>query len=356
MSGLRPTWYASERFRASLNGYDSKGVSPRYPLGRTSGSGLLGLALLLSLLLFAGSIAGCSSEDNASSGIANPGKERGQPDLAASQNGTDGGKVASCGALTSVAIARLEGELEGLESEVALIPAQGDQGVTKIGEVQEPYARSTIKVVILAALIAEEGGIENLSQTELELAGLAIRDSNNDAARSLYLALAEKTGSEEEAAAAMDQVLRKGGDPNTTVPPVTPDGLPPSFISNYGATLWPAEDQARFMRGLLDREILDEASTNFILTLMSEITSLGGSGWGLGAVGGDLNPRYKPGWGDNPAGDFLARQMGAISLPEPGKSNLSLSVISIGPTQDDAYFRASEASRLTIDSLKQTCS
>lgn len=261
----------------------------------------------------------------------------------------------SCGILSQESVNQLEDKVSSFDSQVAVGLLESERPVLSIGYIDQAYARSTIKVVILAALLDEVGGRQGLSRADINSAGLAIRDSDNEAARALYESLAEEVGGEAAAAQAMNGILREGGDPTTVVPETTPSGLPPSFISNYGATLWPVEAQASFMRGLLNLEVLDEESTAFILTLMGEITTVGGSSWGFGSLDSGLDPRYKPGWGDNPDGKYLARQMGAISLSS-GEEEVSISIASIGSSQDDAYSRATEAIRLLVGALSATCS
>jgi hypothetical protein len=82
--------------------------------------------------------------------------------------------------------------------------------------------------------------------------------------------------------------------------------LRPGF-SSFGQTSWSLAGQARFTAGLPCL-----ASGRPVLALMGEVVS--GQRWGLGSSG--LPARFKGGWGPDPRGRYLVRQLGVLTLPD----------------------------------------
>lgn len=237
---------------------------------------------------------------------------------------------------------------------VAVSLVTGNGATVSGGRLADPFARSTIKVLILAKLLGERGGPDGLTPGEDDAARRMIVDSDNGAASELYAQLVSSSGGPEGAAAGMTGLLKMGGDRNTKVPAYTPPGLPSSFVSNYGATYWRPEDQARFMHSLLLGELIDSRSLAYLLRLMGKITELGGGSWGMGALPDRYRPRFKPGWGDTPDGLFLARQVGTVG-PVDRIPRTTLSLAAIAPDQNRAYSAVSSVSQRAIDALEGPC-
>ena len=126
----------------------------------------------------------------------------------------------------------------------------------------------------------------------------AITESDNAAAEELW----SRLGSGSRAAAAVQRVLAAAGDTGTTVnatrtrPPFTP----------FGQTVWTLDGQLRFVAAL---PCLGGADS--VLSLMRQIVP--GQRWGLGSAG--VPAAFKGGWGPDPAGHYLVRQMGLLTLP-----------------------------------------
>lgn len=259
-----------------------------------------------------------------------------------------------CGRFGPRTLTALDEKTASLESHVALWPVGGQILRAGATSAVEPYARSTIKVVILAALLKEKGGIDGLSSIDSQNASLAIQESSNEAARSLYESLSIEVGGSRLAAYALADLLRRSGDMRTDVPVEVPKGLPPSFISSYGATTWPVGDQVKFMGALEGRRVVDRQSTRYILKLMGGVVPEGGSTWGLGTLESEFKARFKAGWGDNPNGQYLARQLGVISIPD-STTQVSVAVVSSGSSQDEAYRRVTDVSQLVAESLEASC-
>jgi hypothetical protein len=128
----------------------------------------------------------------------------------------------------------------------------------------------------------------------------ALTRSDNEAAAELFADL----GSEATATDAVARILRSAGDHKTRVSTVGRDGF-----SAYGQTRWPLERQEEFMSALVSGCLVDRASSEYVLDLMGRVTS---DTWGLGAVGHPA--RWKGGWGPDPDGNYLLRQMGVVNV------------------------------------------
>ncbi|MBF6132899.1 hypothetical protein IU501_07775 [Nocardia otitidiscaviarum] len=185
--------------------------------------------------------------------------------------------------------ARLDGRMG-----MAIMPVGGGE-VTVLGDWSTGIAWSTIKVPIaLAALRRDPEGL-------LDTAEAAITFSDNDAAQQLWNSL----GSAEEAAAAVESVLREAGD---TVTDIADRHTRLATVGSYelmafGATSWTLTDQVRFASRL---PCLDDADT--VISLMGEITP--DQSWGLGRL---IGAEFKGGWGpDDDTGDYTVRQFGLI--------------------------------------------
>ena len=176
----------------------------------------------------------------------------------------------------------------------------------ELGALTSGKAWSTIKVAIMARALGDVGGIGGLPAAEQELVRRAITVSDNAAAAQMFEALKTRYGGLSKAADAVTAVLREAGDERTVVSTRGVGGFSP-----YGQTDWSLADQHRFM-ALLARgdRILDPATSTDLLRLMGEVVP--DQRWGLGAAG--VPARFKGGWGPDPDGRHLVRQMGVLDL------------------------------------------
>jgi hypothetical protein len=152
-------------------------------------------------------------------------------------------------------------------------------------------AWSTIKVPLaIAALRADPTQAEGFVPA-------AISQSDNAAAERLWSLLGES----EQAATAVETVLKESGDPSTAV---QPDRVRPGFTA-FGQTDRPTEAQARFAWRLPCI-----AGSEPVLSDMRHITA--GQVWGL-ADNADV--AAKGGWGPGERGDYLVRQLATVAMP-----------------------------------------
>jgi hypothetical protein len=245
------------------------------------------------------------------------------------------------------ALPKLALRLEALNATVALESSTTTGAPIRLGSIPLQYARSTMKVPLVVALVSAIGGVQDLSPDQVALATSAIRDSDNAAAAALYADLDAATGN---ASGSIEKILREAGDKTTEVPTSIPPGLPPSFISTYGATIWTVTNQVRFLRALQDG-IYGRSEGMFVLGLMKGISTEGGGTWGFGAIYPKVS--YKPGWGgDNPDGEYLARQIGF--LPIQGHS-VALALAALGSTPDEAYSAVTQALALSQLEFSDGC-
>ncbi|MEU7765273.1 hypothetical protein AB0B25_09165 [Nocardia sp. NPDC049190] len=173
---------------------------------------------------------------------------------------------------------------------MAIMPVGGDQMVS-FGDWTTGPAWSTMKVPLTIAALRRNPA------TSTYTASSAITASDNAAAEVLWQSL----GSAQEAAAAVQAVLREGGDTKTTVPATRsrPDQ------SSFGQADWSLADQVRFAARL---PCLPQSER--VLGLMAQIVS--SQRWGLGEFSG---AEFKGGWGPDLAGNYLVRQFGIITTP-----------------------------------------
>ncbi|MBF6173655.1 hypothetical protein [Nocardia blacklockiae] len=212
----------------------------------------------------------------------------------AAQPGTHrvGGDLAVPSSLATE-FAALQAELPGTMG-LAVMPVGGDRAIT-LGNWTTGIAWSTIKVPLaLAALRKEPDGL-------FDTASAAITASDNDAAQQLWDAL----GGGDQAADAVEAVLREAGDTTTDVAdrhnPEARETVDDPLA--FGATVWTLVNQVRFASRL---PCLRYAAR--VVNLMGEITS--SQAWGLGSF---VGAEYKGGWGpDDDTGAYLVRQFGLI--------------------------------------------
>jgi hypothetical protein len=188
----------------------------------------------------------------------------------------------------------LESELGGA-SGLAVSPVGLGQPVHQLGTLQEDVAWSTIKVPIAMAI--EERSAGHPAASEQSLLVRAITASDNAAAEALWGTL----GAPNAAATAVQAVLGQTGDTSTHVETRV---LRRGFSSS-GQTRWSLAAQQRFIAGL---PCLPHAAP--ILSLMQQV--IPDQRWGLGSLGAAA--QFKGGWGPEPSGGYLVRQIGIIRL------------------------------------------
>ncbi|AKK10322.1 hypothetical protein CUTER_01530 [Corynebacterium uterequi] len=162
--------------------------------------------------------------------------------------------------------------------------AWSDGGVA--GSLSDVTAWSTIKVPLSIAAARLHPG----TQPSIDA---AIMRSDNDAARQLW----EHLGGGEQAAQAVEAVLREAGDPTEVQPFVTR----PEF-SAFGQTQWGFVEQAQFASHLPELEASDA-----VLAPMQAIDP--SQAYGLGRLPGVA---FKGGWGPDTQGRYVVRQFGVV--------------------------------------------
>lgn len=172
---------------------------------------------------------------------------------------------------------------------LAVAPVGGGE-VHTMGTWSDGVAWSTAKVPLSVAALRHDPGTSAAVDRALTL-------SDNAAADQLWASL----GGGRQAAGAVEQVLREGGDTVTTVPS---EATRPGF-SVFGQTRWSLADQTRFASGL---PCLPDAMA--VLSPMSRVDP--SQAWGLARVPGAL---YKGGWGPGEDGSgYLVRQLGVLPV------------------------------------------
>lgn len=199
------------------------------------------------------------------------------------------------------------GSFEALASELdgeigAAIGPPGSGEAASFGSLQSGSAWSTSKVPIALRVLADAGGPNGLNSSQAEQIRSALTLSDNDAAATLFGDLERRHGGLGGASAAVDEVLREGGDNSTQI---STQGR--GEFSTYGQTEWSLANQQRFMSALASGCVVGRESSDYVLDLMGEVSS---DTWGLGSAG--LPARWKGGWGPGVSGGYLVRQMGVL--------------------------------------------
>lgn len=168
--------------------------------------------------------------------------------------------------------------------------AVGGQSQLSFGDWTTGPAWSTMKIPLAVAALRNNSAYNAIAST-------AIIASDNGAADTLWQSL----GTAVQAAAAVEGVLREGGDTRTTVPTTRAR----ADASIFGQADWSLTDQARFAS-----ELPCLPQTERVIGLMGQIQP--SHRWGLGAL---ASAEFKGGWGPDPAGKYLVRQFGLIDTP-----------------------------------------
>lgn len=183
----------------------------------------------------------------------------------------------------------LESEIPG-EVGLAFSPVGSRQEVEEFGTLRGGLAWSTIKVPI--ALAVEARGPDERGE---ELIDAALTVSDNEASLELW----ERLGSPEAAAAAVQDVLASTGDTATRVEQrILREGYTP-----FGQTEWSLRAQAQLMAALPELPHSEPIRARLRRVVVEQR-------WGLGMLGEDVE--LKGGWGPDPDGRHLVRQMGIV--------------------------------------------
>jgi hypothetical protein len=211
------------------------------------------------------------------------------------------------GPSTAAAASSFAGLAAELHGEVgAVIGPPGSGEAATFGSLQSGSAWSTSKVPIALKVLADAGGPGGLSSPQAERIRSALTLSDNEAAAALFGDLERRHGGLGAASAAVDEVLREGGDGTTQI---STQGR--GEFSTYGQTEWSLANQQRFMSALAAGCVVSPESSEYVLDLMGEVSS---DTWGLGSA--DLPARWKGGWGPGVDGGYLVRQMGTLYVGE----------------------------------------
>ena len=181
----------------------------------------------------------------------------------------------------------LESDLRG-EVGLALSPVGSGEAVEELGSLRGGVAWSMIKVPLALAVAVREP-----TERDEELIDAALTVSDNDAS----LALWERLGPPEVAASAVQDVLAAAGDSSTRV---EANVLRPGFTP-FGQTQWSLAAQVRLMAALPDLPNADEIRARMRRVVPEQR-------WGLAVIGEDVE--LKGGWGPDPDGRHLVRQIG----------------------------------------------
>lgn len=171
---------------------------------------------------------------------------------------------------------------------LAVLPVGGDK-VVALGDWTSGPGWSSMKVPLTLAALRKNPGNQVAAINAIEY-------SDNAAADTLWQSL----GSPEVAAQTVQDVLREGGDTQTTVP----SARTRSEYSAFGQADWSLANQLKFTAKL---PCLPQSEV--VTSLMGKISSA--QRWGLGTLDGAV---FKGGWGPDTSGNYLVRQLGLIPV------------------------------------------
>lgn len=179
----------------------------------------------------------------------------------------------------------------------------GENGPLYAGKLNEEGAWSTIKVPIAGAVEEKLRHVEAHGQPAPRAAmeadmDAAIHYSDNDAAFRLWMYVGD--GSDRTAAYKVRDYMHRVGDP-TNAAKQFEDGV---YIG-FGAIKWKLTNQVKFMNGFRCMNGSDK-----VLTRMEHI--IPEHSYGLAKIKG---AQFKGGWGPEPDGRFIYRQLGLVPGP-----------------------------------------
>jgi hypothetical protein len=205
--------------------------------------------------------------------------------------------------------------------ELAVTPLGAGETVTLGGD-EAAHGWSTTKVPVLVSLLRARGA-GGLTPQEQSWARSAITESNNESVLALFGDLERLKGGLDGASQYMEEVLRLGGDTETSVPTAPP---PAGAVTTFGQTEWSPVEASHFFRSLALSCLLPASQTRYVLELMQSIEP--GESWGLGSAGFS-SVAFKGGWGPE-AGGYLVRQSGIV---HPGSSSgVAVAIVAFAPS------------------------
>jgi hypothetical protein len=213
---------------------------------------------------------------------------------------------------------------------VAVAPL-GAGPIQAFGELQVAHAWSTSKVPVLTTLLLRyEQSRQALSTAESTDATLALEQSDNAAIEALFGVLEQIYGGLVGASAAVQRVLRDGGDDTTVVNTASND----EGFTTYGQSEWSVTGEVRFYRALADGCLLDPRDTAYILGLMANV--VGYERWGAGSAGypSSVPLSFKGGWGPASDGGYQVRQTAIVGSGDRGYVVSMLAVPASGSFAD----------------------
>ena len=198
----------------------------------------------------------------------------------------------------------LESSIRG-QLGVALAPIGARQPAAELGTLRGGVAWSTIKVPIALA-------VEARRPTDRERTQMAemLTVSDNAAAEALWSSL----GPPPVAARAVERVLEAAGDTETKVETRV---VRPGFTA-FGQTRWSLAAQVRLMAALPELPC-SEVTRSLMRQVVPE------QRWGLGTLGEEVE--LKGGWGPDPEGRHLVRQLGIVGLS--GGARLAVAIATV---------------------------
>jgi hypothetical protein len=196
---------------------------------------------------------------------------------------------------------------------VAVVTVGSKAPPRTFGSLQSGHAWSSIKVPIVATLIAKresQGG--ELDEEERSFARSALTASDNEAVASLFQRLEESDGGLEGASRAVSESINRHSDTYTEVSTAP---YPPGAASTYGQTDWSLASSAEFYAALDQGCVVGSQGTGEILSLMSEVVPEQQWGLAVGGFGPGTALAYKAGWGPegSASGPYLVRQSGIVA-------------------------------------------
>jgi hypothetical protein len=224
--------------------------------------------------------------------------------------------------------AAFDAEAARLGGEYALAWVDAD-GLHVLGSPPGDIAWSTIKVPLAIAAAAR-----NPSDDMWRDIGAAVTRSDNAAALALWTAL----GSPEDAAAAVDRVLAAYGSPEVRTE--STEVRPP--FSSFGQTVWSVDSQARFASRLAC--VPSSSAVGRVRAEMARVVPDQRLG-----IGGLEGAHVKGGWGPEPSGAYVLRQLGDAEV-DGERYALALSVRSSG----GGYAQATEDASALVQWWAQT--
>jgi hypothetical protein len=211
--------------------------------------------------------------------------------------------------LTADAEASFAGLQTRLRSQARIVIAiqpLGEGSIQVLGGIPTMQAMSTSKVLILAALLRDKGGVQNFTSEQLSLARTAITLSDNDSILALFSDLEADRGGLRGASQYATSLLRKAGDDQTQVATAPP---PPGYATTFGQTAWTPSAEVTFFRALALGCVLPRSDARYALGLMRNIEP--SESFGLGSAGFE-QVAFKGGWGPEPNDQYGVRQTGII--------------------------------------------